>query len=485
MSHFKGSNNDCILQSPLKSTLQIINPTRPQPLIDQVKSMPQHLRGLIGVDKNKNDENVHNFQAIPNTTSNSNSNSSPDSLGNDNMNSYNITNCDIIDINSYYSLKANTIPPFVLDRLIKTNNNLTLSPLSDPFTSSFKNNKLDVVQWGEFLNTIKSKQSDVPVKLYTDKQVGNINEMVDYDDDIQSYNGTLNTVNKRDSAKDIFKNYDLNSPWKGGKRLKGLFESPDDLISENCTDSDVSAMSDYSDTDNNYNQENELNDNFDLEKGLASRKRKLHRHYRRRKHRFNIRRRNVEYDIRQKAKYWIQENKKDWRPKLLESIRINSYFPLFFRLISLSLTTVALGLSAKLVVSTHDNHVSQQPSPLMALIVQAVAIVYLIYITYDEFTSQPLGLRNPREKIKLILLDLIFIIFSSANLSLSFQSIYDSRWVCAENLYPGDLLSNSLMCKNVKALTAFLLVTLVVWCINFSISVFRIVHVVSYTRNKS
>lgn len=486
MSDFETTNHETVLQSPSKSSLNIINSTLHAQLPrNDDKSMPQNLENVSSLTKNKKDEKSQNKQIMFNSTLPGNrSDSNSNSLSNDNINHSYINNYDLVDINTYYSMHPNTIPPFVIDRLIKTYSGHT-SSLADPFTSSFKNNGLDLVQWDEFLNSIKSIHSDVPVKLYSNGQLKDIDEMNDYNDDIQSCNGSLNTINKQDLAKDIFKEYNLTSTWKGGKRLKGLFESPDDPISDNCSDSDTSAVTDSSDLDNNNNQENTSNDNVDLEKGLSSRKRKLRRHYRHRKHRFNIRRRNIEYDIKQRARYWIQENKKDWRPKLLESLRINSYFPLFFRLISLSLTTVALGLSIKLVVSTHNNHVNQQPSPLMALIVQAIAIVYLVYITYDEFTSQPLGLRNPREKIKLILLDLVFIIFSSANLSLSFQSIYDSRWVCAANLYPGDLLSNPRMCKHVKALTAFLLVTLIVWCINFSISVFRIVHVVSYTRNKS
>ena len=53
----------------------------------------------------------------------------------------------------------------------------------------------------------------------------------------------------------------------------------------------------------------------------------------------------------------------------------------------------------------------QQPSTIMALVVQSCALVYVIYIAYDEYTGKPLGLREPMSKMRLILLDLLFIIF--------------------------------------------------------------------------
>lgn len=110
----------------------------------------------------------------------------------------------------------------------------------------------------------------------------------------------------------------------------------------------------------------------------------------------------------------------------------------------------------------------------MAIIVDAVALVYLVYITFDEYTSKPLGLRSPSAKTRLILLDLFFIVFDSANLSLAFASLSDVTGSCTEaevnqELYP----SNNAICVRQKALASVLLVALVAWLTTFAISVLR------------
>lgn len=37
----------------------------------------------------------------------------------------------------------------------------------------------------------------------------------------------------------------------------------------------------------------------------------------------------------------------------------------------------------------------------MAIVVDAIALVYIIYVTYDEYSGKPLGLRSPKAKIRL------------------------------------------------------------------------------------
>lgn len=411
-----------------------------------------------------------------------------------NVRTYDIVNSpnDDTNINKYYSLNVNTIPPYVLARLAykgnadtdsSNNENVYIEATNDddPFTATFRDSRSNKVKWGEFLHTIKIPTSSVPVKksarrddmgyeageIYDSSEGSADEEDPPNDGDPQPYCPSLTSDSEKQIALEIFKGYDLHSKWKGGSRLRELFESADSLRSTTSTDSESSLPDVAGDSNGN---------DIDLEKGYKSRLKR---------HRLLMHRHKRERDIKDRAKYWISENKKTWKPKLLDSIMTNSYFPLFFRLISISLSTVALGLSSRLVKMTEAFDISQQPSPLMAMIVQAVGIFYLLYITYDEFTSQPLGLRDPTAKIRLVLLDLLFIIFSSANLSLSFQSIYDSRWVCTVGNGPGELLYDSSMCNEVKALTAFLFLTLVAWCINFTISVFRIVHAVSYTRDKN
>ncbi|KAF2089679.1 hypothetical protein K490DRAFT_37644 [Saccharata proteae CBS 121410] len=166
----------------------------------------------------------------------------------------------------------------------------------------------------------------------------------------------------------------------------------------------------------------------------------------------------------------------------------NPYVPLIIRLNVLVFSLAALGLSARIFHLTHHNSCNAGSSTYMAIIVDVIAIVYLLYITYDEYTARPLGLRNPKSKMRLILMDLAFIVFDSANLSIAFQSLTDSNWACVDQSDPNDptLISdsnsncfNNNVCGKQKALTAVLLLALVAWLSTFAISTLRVVERVS------
>lgn len=116
----------------------------------------------------------------------------------------------------------------------------------------------------------------------------------------------------------------------------------------------------------------------------------------------------------------------------------------------------------------------------MAICVNSIAVLYLVYIGYDEFSGKPLGLRNPLSKLRLILLDLLFIIFSSANLSLTFNTLYDSQWVCTtEEASNRQLPRIDYICRKQRALAAFLFMVLFMWVTTFTISIVRVVEKVS------
>src|SRR5438046_3088340 len=99
--------------------------------------------------------------------------------------------------------------------------------------------------------------------------------------------------------------------------------------------------------------------------------------------------------------------------------------PLFFRVIVFTTSTIALGLSSSIYHLTRDSPFTQTPSTIMAIVVDVVALPYIGYITWDEYTGKPLGLRPPKAKISLVLLDLFFIVFESANLALAFDALMD------------------------------------------------------------
>lgn len=194
--------------------------------------------------------------------------------------------------------------------------------------------------------------------------------------------------------------------------------------------------------------------------------------------------------VRSKAGYWMSDEKrKDVVPMLKRIFVQNPLVPLLLRILIICFSACALAVACSIFVLSRHRYegkiVDQQPSTIMAIVVQCCAIVYLIYISYDEYSGKPLGLRNPLGKMKLIMLDLLFIIFSSANLSLTFNTLYDGEWVCANDDTPGlkslgiftPIVSS--ICRRQRALAAFLFLVLCLWMLTFTISIVRVVDRVS------
>lgn len=168
-----------------------------------------------------------------------------------------------------------------------------------------------------------------------------------------------------------------------------------------------------------------------------------------------------------------------WYQRAQRSIVSHPLVPLAFRLTVLTTSTIALGLSASIFHLTNRTQFAQTASAVMAIIVDCIALPYIGYITWDEYTGKPLGLRPPKAKMRLVLLDLFFIIFESANLSLAFQAITDQDGSClageegkgTRREIDGDL------CAQEKALASILFVALVAWGLTFAVSIIRFVNI--------
>lgn len=184
----------------------------------------------------------------------------------------------------------------------------------------------------------------------------------------------------------------------------------------------------------------------------------------------------------------------------------NPFVPLIIRLTVLSFVAAALGLGGWIYrdtitlnsdpnlragttpgVETAGNYIcKQQTSTYMAFIVSSFAVIYLLYITWDEYASKPLGLRSFGAKMRLIFLDLLFIVFSAANLSLAFNTVTDAQWACYADPANASLSNNEAaalttcvhdgaICRRQQALCAMLMLALFAWLMTFSISVLRYV----------
>jgi len=167
-----------------------------------------------------------------------------------------------------------------------------------------------------------------------------------------------------------------------------------------------------------------------------------------------------------------KKQRKSMMQRLQHILLMHPLIPLVFRITVLTTSVIALGLSASVHHLSLKYSYSQNPSTTMAIVVDVVAIPYILYITWDEYTGKPLGLRSPKAKIRLVLLDLFFIIFESANLSLAFGALTDDNGSCRK----GNNGSNDIICGRVRALCGILMVALIAWSQTFAVSIFRLVE---------
>ena len=144
----------------------------------------------------------------------------------------------------------------------------------------------------------------------------------------------------------------------------------------------------------------------------------------------------------------------------------HSLSPLLFRLAVMVTSIIALGIAGRIyhVEDSVDPESAERTQSIVAIVVDCVAVPYIGYMIWDEYTGKPLGLRSGVSKISLILLDLFFIIFKSASTALAFESLV------YHNAKENTLRSLA------KALATFMLVGLIAWTMNFTVNIFRTVE---------
>ena len=182
----------------------------------------------------------------------------------------------------------------------------------------------------------------------------------------------------------------------------------------------------------------------------------------------------------------FQKKRKVWYKRSQITILRNPFIPLLLRTIVFTFAMIALALGASVYRLEqkvgHDLKMYQGgPSAEMAIIVDALALIYISYITYDEYFSKPLGLRSPRAKVRLILLDLFFIVFQTSNLSLAFDSMSNNAGACKDGETGDTDFTFPNICDRTEALAAVLLISLIAWLMTFSVSVLRYVFSVKHS----
>ena len=184
----------------------------------------------------------------------------------------------------------------------------------------------------------------------------------------------------------------------------------------------------------------------------------------------------------EKGKHMFRAKRRVWYIRAQRTVLRNPLIPMIIRLNVWILSAIALGLGCAIHHLTDNgaNCAQQTPSTNMAIIVDAIALAYLLYITYDEYSGKPLGLRSAKAKMRLIFLDLFFIVFESANLSLAFEAIQGGTCAnvttatntsCSES--PVNEKDLRHVCQMQKGLASVLLIALLAWLSTFAISVLR------------
>ncbi len=142
--------------------------------------------------------------------------------------------------------------------------------------------------------------------------------------------------------------------------------------------------------------------------------------------------------------------------------------PLLLRLAMWVLSLVALALGVDLLRRPRSEREPRlHRAAVLTVIVSGTAAVFLLFITYDEYSSKPLGLRAPSVKLRLLLLDLVFVVAMTANMTQSAHNFWARAYVAAAK----PLRER----RQQVALITILAVTLAVWLVTFVITAFRLV----------
>jgi hypothetical protein len=165
----------------------------------------------------------------------------------------------------------------------------------------------------------------------------------------------------------------------------------------------------------------------------------------------------------------------DWtsNEKPVKQSRRPWWYQLVFRFFILFNSVIALGLGAGIYQQPYKDQCDRGGSTYLAIVVDAVAIPYTAYIAYDEFFSKPIGLRKPSSKLRLLLLDLFFIVFEGSNVALAFEALTDNSYACSEK----SLCARKKTCDMQKGMVAVLMVALVAWLLTFVMSLSRLMNI--------
>jgi len=181
----------------------------------------------------------------------------------------------------------------------------------------------------------------------------------------------------------------------------------------------------------------------------------------------------------------------------------NLYVPLIFRILNLAFTSATLGVAVRIRRVERDNGVLGilGSSATVTIIFGPFTLVHVLFAIWLEYFGRPVGLWKTSWKLSYTLLEVVLICAWSAALSLCFNDFLTSELRCAPrsvNNWWNNLpaFANPLadkmregqagneLCDLQIALICLAYVTLLSYCSNLVISLFRIIEKVKFHSNR-
>ncbi|KAI5124623.1 hypothetical protein M0805_004233 [Coniferiporia weirii] len=190
-----------------------------------------------------------------------------------------------------------------------------------------------------------------------------------------------------------------------------------------------------------------------------------------------------------------------YRRKALRAFILNNtYVPLLFRVINITLTTAALAVAITIRRTETKYNIlgAVGSSPIIVIIFAPLTLVHVMVAIYLEYFGRPLGLWRTSSKLIHTLSETLFVCAWSAALSLCFDNFFTSVIGCASpssiswyneiprptpdvpNLGRGEGEPGDYICDHQVALICLVFLGLIMYCSNLFISLFRIFEKVKY-----
>ncbi|KAJ7181778.1 hypothetical protein C8R43DRAFT_970421 [Mycena crocata] len=182
------------------------------------------------------------------------------------------------------------------------------------------------------------------------------------------------------------------------------------------------------------------------------------------------------------------------RKRLRAFILTNVYVPLLFRIINITFTAAALAIAIRIRFLEKRLQTMGElgSSPTLVIIFAPLTLVHVMSSIYLEYFGRPLGLWRTSHKLAHTLSEVLFICAWSAALSLCFDNFFTSVIPCASagsiswySTIPrpqsdSDPVSDDRRCDDQLALICVVGFSLLAYCSNLIISLYRIFEKVKY-----